>query len=171
MKAILKILTHHFLWATLIFVAHTAVADTLMGRVIAIADGDTVTVLDTSNTQFKIRLMGIDAPEEKMPFGQKSKEHLSSLVFNQQVAVEYNKRDKYGRTVGKILLKGVDVNLEQVKAGLAWHYKQYQQEQTPKDRAEYIEAEILARDNHLGLWADINPTSPWDWRHTQKEMQ
>jgi endonuclease YncB( thermonuclease family) len=112
--------------------------------------------------------MGIDAPEKKMPFGQKSKEHLSDLVFEKQVSVEYNKKDKYGRTVGKILVGGIDANLEQVKAGLAWHYKQYQKEQTPEDRAAYIHAEELARNEGRGLWVDANPTPPWEWRHNKK---
>jgi len=64
---------------------------------VAVADGDTVTVLDASNTQWKIRLMGIDAPEKKQAFGSKSKESLSALVFDKSVSVEYSKRDKYGR--------------------------------------------------------------------------
>ena len=80
-----------------------------------------MTVLDASNTQFKIRLLGIDAPEKKQAFGSKSKESLSALVFNKQVTVEYHKKDKYGRTVGKITVDGVDANLEKVKAGMAWH--------------------------------------------------
>jgi len=154
--------------ATLFFAASSSVADTVIGRVVAVADGDTVTVLDASNAQWKIRLMGIDAPEKKMAFGQKSKEHLSDLVFNKQVKVEYNKKDKYGRTVGKILVDGVDANLEQVKAGLAWHYKQYQREQSLEDRATYVLAEELARNQHLGLWVDTNPTPPWIWRHKKQ---
>lgn len=139
-------------------------ADTLQGRVVSIADGDTVTLLDASNTQWKIRLMGIDAPEKKMPFGQKSKETLSDLVFNKQVSVEYNKKDRYGRTVGKIIVNGTDANLEQVKAGMAWHYKQYQKEQSPDDRVSYAEAQVKARDQKLGLWIEPAPTPPWDWR-------
>lgn len=146
----------------------TAYASTLVGRVVGVADGDTVTVLDATNTQFKIRLMGIDAPEKKMPFGQNSKQHLSDLVFNKQVTVEYNKQDKYGRTVGRILVNSVDANLEQVKAGLAWHYKQYQREQSVGDRAAYAQAEEQARSAHLGLWADPDPTPPWDWRHERR---
>lgn len=156
------------LTAVLLF-ANISIADTLEGRVVGVADGDTVTVLDASNVQFKIRLMGIDAPEKKMPFGQRSKEHLSDLVFNKQVTVEYNKRDKYGRTVGKILVNGVDANLEQVKAGMAWHYKQYQREQSVDDRSAYAQAEDQARDSRTGLWTDSDPTPPWDWRHTQKK--
>jgi len=145
-----------------------AVADTIQGRVVSIADGDTVTVLDSANTQHKIRLMGIDAPEKKMPFGQRSKENLSDLVFNKQVSVEYSKQDRYGRTVGKILINGVDANLEQVKAGMAWHYKQYQREQSPDERVSYSDAEEQARAGRRGLWVDGEPTPPWDWRKQQK---
>lgn len=143
-------------------------AETVSGRVVGIADGDTVTVLDSSNTQWKIRLMGIDAPEKKMPFGQKSKEHLSDLVFNKQVTVDYSKRDKYGRTVGKIIIDGVDANLEQVRAGMAWHYKQYQKEQSPEERVSYADAEEQARAGRIGLWVDTDPVPPWDWRKAQK---
>ena len=98
----------------------------LNGRVVGVADGDTVTVLDASRQQHKIRLMGIDAPEKRMPYGNRSKQSLSDLIFDRQVQVEYNKKDRYGRTVGKIIVDGVDANLAQIKAGMAWHYKQYQ---------------------------------------------
>lgn len=143
-------------------------ADTLQGRVVGVADGDTVTVLDSSNSQWKIRLMGIDAPEKKQAFGSRSKESLSSLVFNKSVLVEYSKRDKYGRTVGKIIVDGVDANLGQVKAGMAWHYKKYEKEQPPDDRATYAQAEDAARASSLGLWVDAEPIPPWDWRKEQK---
>lgn len=132
--------TRIFLVAASLLLANASTADTLHGRVVDIADGDTVTVLDATNTQWKIRLMGIDAPEKNQAFGNRSKEHLSALMFNRQVQVEYNKKDKYGRTVGKILVDGVDANLEQVKTGLAWHYKQYQREQSPDDRAAYAQS-------------------------------
>jgi len=160
--------TRILLLAAFLLFVHTATANTLHGRVVGVADGDTVTVLDATNTQWKIRLMGIDAPEKKMPFGQKSKESLSALVFNKQVAVAFNKRDKYGRTVGKILVDGVDANLEQVKSGLAWHYKQYEREQSATDRTAYAQAEEQARSEHRGLWVDPDPTPPWDWRKQQK---
>lgn len=154
--------------ATLLLVANPSAADTLQGRVVGIADGDTVTVLDDSNTQWKIRLMGIDAPEKNQAFGNKSKESLSALVFNEQVTVEYSKKDKYGRTVGKIMVDGIDANLEQIKVGLAWHYKQYQNEQSVKDRLSYAQAEERARAETRGLWFDVDPTPPWDWRKQQK---
>lgn len=151
--------------------ANIACADILQGRVVGVSDGDTVTVLDASNTQFKIRLMGIDAPEKKQSFGAKSKTHLSDLVFDKQVAVEYSKQDKYGRTVGKIMVDGVDANLEQVKAGLAWHYKKYQREQSVADREAYAQAEELAKAERRGLWIESEPTPPWDWRKQRKERK
>ena len=132
------------------------------------ADGDTVTVLDSNKTQYKIRLMGIDAPEKKQAFGNKSKQSLSDLVFNKQVTVEYNKKDKYGRTVGKILVDGVDANLEQVKTGMAWHYKQYQSEQVVADRRLYALAEERARVGKMGLWVVAEHMPPWDWRRQEK---
>ncbi len=151
-----------------VFFAAQVYADMLYGRVVGVADGDTVTVLDESNTQFKIRLAGIDAPENKQAFGNKSKEYLSALVFNKQVTVEYSKKDKYGRTVGKIIISGVDANLAQIKAGMAWHYKEYQREQTVADRDLYGQAEEDARTSKVGLWNDADPVPPWDWRKQQK---
>lgn len=156
--------TRFVLIAAMLLLTNISVADTLQGRVVAIADGDTVTVLDDTNTQFKIRLMGIDAPEKKQAFGSKSKESLSGLIFNQQVTVEYFKKDRYGRTIGKIIVGNIDANLEQIKAGLAWHYKKYQKEQTLEDRSLYAQAEEQARAEKLGLWKDAEPIPPWDWR-------
>jgi len=161
--------TRFLLLVAMLLVAIPLIAGTLQGRVVAIADGDTVTVLDNTNTQWKIRLMGIDAPERKQAFGSKSKKSLSALLFNKQVTVEYSKKDKYGRTVGKIIVNGVDANLEQVKAGMAWHYKKYQNEQSVEDRFMYADAEIMARSKKLGLWFDAEPIPPWDWRKQQKE--
>lgn len=146
-----------------------AQAATIEGRVVGVADGDTVTVLDDSNTQHKIRLSGIDAPEKKQPFGMRSKQSLSDLVFDKQVAVETDKRDKYGREVGKILLTGQDVNLEQVTRGFAWHYKAYEQEQSGNDRKLYDFAEKEAKASRRGLWADVDPMPPWDFRHQGKK--
>ncbi len=144
-------------------------AEILNGRVVGVADGDTVTVLDASRQQHKIRLIGIDAPEKKMPYGNQSKQSLSDLVFDRQVQVEYNKKDRYGRTVGKIIVDGVDANLAQVKAGMAWHYKRYQREQSVADRTLYAQAEEQARASKRGLWEDADPVPPWNWRKQQKK--
>ncbi len=143
-------------------------ADVIQGKVVGVTDGDTVTVLDNSNTMHKIRLMGIDAPEKNMPFGQQSKQNLSNLIFNKQVLIEFNKKDRYGRTVGKITFNGLDINLEQVKSGMAWHYKKYQNEQVSEDRLAYANAEDEARLAKQGLWSDPSPLPPWDWRKKRK---
>jgi endonuclease YncB( thermonuclease family) len=139
-------------------------ADILTGRIVGVSDGDTVTLLDANHRQYKIRLTGIDAPEKKMPFGQRSKEHLSDLVFSKDVQVETEKLDRYGRTLGKILFDRKDINLAMVNAGLAWHYKKYQQEQSASDRLLYAHAEDQARQQRNGLWRDPSPTPPWEWR-------
>jgi len=148
--------------------AATAGTQTLSGRVVRIADGDTVTVLDATNTQHRIRLQGIDAPESHQAFGTQSKKNLSELIFDKDVSVIYDKTDQYGRLVGKILLDGKDVNLEQVKAGMAWHYKEYEREQSPEDRELYARAEEDARSARRGLWVDANPVEPGEFRRDEK---
>jgi len=148
--------------------AAPGVSQTLTGRVVRIADGDTVTVLDATNTQHRIRLQGIDAPESHQAFGTQSKKSLSDMIFDKDVTVIYDKTDQYGRLVGKILLSGKDVNLEQVKAGMAWHYKEYEREQSLEDRELYARAEDEARNARRGLWVDANPTEPGEFRRNEK---
>jgi len=145
-----------------------ALAETLSGRVVHVADGDTITVLDAGNKQHKIRLSGIDAPERKQAYGNVSKKHLADLVAGKPVTVEWSKHDKYLRIVGKVLQNGQDVCLEQIKAGMAWHYKYYVKDQPPEDRVSYAAAEDEARAAHRGLWKDANPVPPWEWRHMGK---
>jgi endonuclease YncB( thermonuclease family) len=134
------------------------------GKVINVHDGDTITVLDKDNKKTHIRLQGIDAPELKQEFGSVSQQNLSRLVMGKQVTIVWTKVDKYRRTVGTIMLDGRDINIEQVKAGLAWHFKKYEDEQKPEDRVTYAAAEREARAAKLGLWIDPNPTAPGDWR-------
>jgi endonuclease YncB( thermonuclease family) len=154
----------------LLFVCHCNAA-TIEGRVVGVADGDTVTVLDANKVQHKIRLAGIDAPEKKQPFGQRSKQSLSDLVFDKTVTVETNKRDKYKRNVGKVLVDGVDANLMQVQRGFAWHYKAYEREQSANDRMAYANAEIEARGAKRGLWANVDPVPPWEFRRINKGVK
>lgn len=139
-------------------------SETLVGTVVGLADGDTVTVLDTSKTQYRIRLAGIDAPEKRQDFGSRSRQSLSELVFQKPVRVEYTKTDRYGRIVGKVLVNNVDASLEQVKRGMAWHYKAYEREQSPVDRTLYAQSETDARRAGRGLWQDPAPMPPWDFR-------
>lgn len=155
----------------------TASDGILRGRVVALSDGDTITVLDAGNNQHKIRLTGIDAPERKQPFGSRSTEHLSALVFRKDVEVEWAKRDRYGRILGKVMVAEpgclescpmIDANLAQVAAGMAWWYRQYAKDQPPVDRHAYEAAEARSREAKLGLWRDADPVPPWKWRRTVK---
>lgn len=100
-----------------------ASADVLDGRVVGVTDGDTVTVIDAAKTEYKIRVAGIDAPEKAMPWGQKSKQAMSDRVYGRDVRVDWSKRDRYGRIVGKVIVDGKDAGLALVGEGLAWHYK------------------------------------------------
>jgi endonuclease YncB( thermonuclease family) len=150
-------------------VAAPASAETLVGKVVGVSDGDTVSVLDATKTKHKIRLAGIDAPEKSQPFGNRSKENLSDLVFGKTVTVEHSKVDRYGRLVGKILVNGIDANMAQIRAGMAWHYKEYEREQSATDRTTYAAAETAARQQRAGLWRDANQTPPWDFRRAQRE--
>jgi endonuclease YncB( thermonuclease family) len=157
-------------WAlALIFVLHGLVwAGTLEGHVIHVADGDTISVLNSKHEQIRVRIGGIDAPERRQAFSKQSMEHLSSMVRRQIVTVEWYKKDRYGRLVGTVYVKGRDVGLEQIRAGLAWHYKRYASEQTPEERTVYEIAESAARERHLGLWTDPRPLPPWEWREQQR---
>ncbi len=126
-------------------------------------DGDT-TVLDAHRQQHKIRLAGIDAPKKKQAFGQASNKHLSDLVFDHDVTLDCGKTDKYRREVCVVIVDGQDANLAQVKAGMAWWYRKYQNEQTSQQRAAYGAAEDAARAGRVGLWHDAVPMPPWEWR-------
>ncbi len=148
--------------------ACTAHAETITGRVVGVADGDTITVLDADKVQHKIRLSGIDAPERKQPFGNRSKESLSALAFDKTVNVETEKRDRYGRQIGKVLVNGRDVNLVQVERGMAWFYRQYQREQSPQRPKAVRGAEDAARAGKRGLWRDADPVAPWEIRHAKR---
>ncbi|MFO1424576.1 MAG: thermonuclease family protein [Candidatus Competibacteraceae bacterium] len=134
-------------------------ADTLTGRVVGVADGDTLTVLMEGNRPVRVRLAGIDAPEHDQPFGQRSRQSLAELTLDRPAAVTVWKTDDYGRTVGTVTVGGVDVEAEQVRRGLAWVYRHY------SDDARLLALEAEAKAARRGLWADTNPIPPWDWRH------
>jgi endonuclease YncB( thermonuclease family) len=137
----------------------------LTGAVVNIADGDTLTIIDGSNTQHRIRLAGIDAPEKKQAFGTKSRERLAEKVFRKNVRVEVIDVDRYRREVGRIYLGDRFINLEMVNDGFAWRFPQY-------DRAgEFVRAEWDARLQRCGLWADDNPTPPWEFRRAKRERR
>ena len=149
----------------LIFQLATAHGDEIKGKVVSIADGDTVTVLDTEKVQHKIRLQGIDAPEKAQAFGAKSKERLSEKIGEKEVVVKWKDKDRYGRVLGEIYLGDRHINLEMVQDGMAWHYKQY------SNSNELAEAEESARKSEKGLWADKESVPPWEYRKREREKK
>jgi endonuclease YncB( thermonuclease family) len=132
------------------------------GRVVGIADGDTLTVL-ADTTPHKIRLAEIDAPEKRQDFGERARQSLAALCFDQQAEVSKGKTDRYGRTVARVSCRGIDASLHQVLMGLAWAYTAYL-----TDPVIAI-AEQAARDSRTGLWADVEPTPPWLYRKGKRQ--
>lgn len=142
-------------------------AGQLVGQVVRIADGDTITVADGKTERFVVRLAGIDAPENDQPFGVEAKANLAALTLNKAAIVDWHKRDRYGRLVGRVTVDGIDISLAQIRAGLAWHYKDYQSEQSAADRHTYAQEESLARQSHRGLWNTPESNPPWEWRKSR----
>ena len=156
----------------LLALCNGAGAADLFGKVVGVADGDTITILDESHRQHRIRLSGIDAPERRQAYGDRAKQHLAALVADKAVHVSWDKRDRYGRIVGRVLLSVCerarcrydDAGLEQIRAGLAWHYRRYARDQPPAERVEYAAVEQQARDRREGLWREPDPVPPWAFR-------
>lgn len=143
---------------------HRALAGPVIrGRVVAVLDGDTLTVLDGSRRQYRIRLHQIDAPEKSQDYGTRSKQSLAGLVFRREVAVEVVTTDRYHRIVGTVRCAGYDVNLEQVARGMAWVYRKYGQD------PRYLDAEAAARRARVGLWAKSRPVPPWEFRKSERD--
>ena len=132
--------------------------NTLNGRVVGISDGDTLTILDSSKTQHKIRLAQIDAPESSQDFGSVSKQSLSRMCYGKEAQAKVETIDRYQRSVAIVYCDGVEANLEQVKAGLAWVYRQYASD------LRYFKAESEAKSTKVGLWSMSEPTPPWEYR-------
>jgi len=145
-----------------IFIALTllplaGLAETITGRVVAVADGDTLTVL-SDRTQIKVRLTEIDAPEKKQPFGNRSKQSLSDLCFNKTATVESSGKDRYRRVLGLVTCDGVNANAEQIRRGMAWVFDRY-----VTDKSLYA-LQDEAKAAKRGLWRDVAPVPPWEWR-------
>ena len=123
-------------------------------------------MVTTSDYPYTIRLAGIDAPEHDQAFGAQSTQHLSDLISGKTVSLDCENERSYGRLICKIILpNGEDVCLDQVKAGMAWHYKQYEDEQSPTERQAYAAAECTAMKSKIGLWSEPHPVQPQDFRH------
>jgi micrococcal nuclease len=131
------------------------------GKVTGVSDGDTITVLH-NNKQEKIRLYGIDTPETQQYYGQNAKQFLASQVFDKTVDVTTKERDRYGRTVGIISVRGVNINRLLVEYGYAWVYDRYCGESFCD---EWKQLEGKASQDKRGLWATSRAIPPWKYRH------
>ena len=130
----------------------------IVGLVVAISDGDTLTLLNEDFQQIKIRLAEIDAPEKKQPFGARSRQSLGELCHEKRAEVRIIDVDRYKRIVGRVSCSGVDANAAQVRRGMAWVYDRY-----AKDKTLY-RLQDEARSSGRGLWVDRSPVAPWEWR-------
>jgi endonuclease YncB( thermonuclease family) len=144
--------------------AAAAAAAELAGRVVAIADGDTLELLTAERTRVRVRLFAIDAPERGQPYGTAARRALSDLAHGRQALVVWAKADDFGRVVGTVFVEGADVNLRMIERGLAWHYKAYAREQSAPERQRYAAAEAAARTRRVGLWREVKPVPPWQYR-------
>lgn len=139
--------------------------DDLRGKVIGIIDGDTIDIL-YDGKPLRIRLAHIDCPEvrKKQPFGRTARQFTSDHCFGQTVSIRHHHEfDRNKRLIGEVITQqGSNLNMELVKAGLAWHFKKY------SDDKEYAVMESRARASRMGLWGEPNPTPPWDWRAPKK---
>lgn len=146
-----------------------AAAAVLHGDVIRLDDGDSLVVRGRDGERIRVRLAGIDAPERLQPWSRRSRQHLASLVLKRRVTVDWIKQDKYGRHVGKVRVGSLDAGLAQIRAGLAWHYRAYENEQTEPDRRLYRQAEATARRLRIGLWQDRDAQPPWEFRRNHPQ--
>jgi len=149
------------LLAVLAFAPDAALAD-FTGRVVKVADGDTLTVL-LDRKHVRVRLDGIDAPEWDQAYGKQSRRSLAQLCSAKEARVAERGKDRYGHTLGVVTCAAVEANSEQVRRGMAWAFKGY----VPMGSALY-ELETYARLRKIGLWADASPVAPWDWREAQQ---
>lgn len=132
---------------------------TFNAKVVGVHDGDSITVLTSSNQQIKVRLEGIDCPELKQDYGQKAKQYTSTLCFGKEVRVEETGKDRYGRTLAFIYIGNTCINKELLRAGMAWHFKKY------NSNSELNRLESAARSKKVGLWSQSSPIPPWEFRN------
>lgn len=156
----------HVIFLALMELSGSLDAEPISGRIVGVTDGDTLVLLAANRDQYKIRLSGIDAPEKRQPFGERSKTNLSALAFGQEATADCPKMDRYGRHVCTVFIRGKDVGLAQIADGMAWWYQKYSNQQTSLARADYEAAELSARTKQQGLWVDKNPIPPWGWRQS-----
>ena len=148
----------------LLLAAPPRIVEEIGGKVIGVTDGDTITVL-ADNKTIKVRLEGVDAPESNQSYGAKSKQALAELLFGKSVTVKKTGTDKYGRSLGIVIVGEVDANARMIEDGWAWHFKKY------NDVERLAKLTVDPRKARRGLWADDSPLAPWEFRARQRTPQ
>ncbi len=140
-------------------------AETFQAKVVGVTDGDTIKVLRTGNEKVKTRLAGIDCPERKQPWGNRAKQAASDLVAGQTVTIEKLTTDRYGRTIGRVYVDGLNVNRALVEGGHCWAYTRY-----VKDKVLFT-LQDEAKNSQRGLWRlpQIERVPPWEWRKARRK--
>lgn len=149
--------------AVLLATSFTSAAADFNGQVVGVIDGDTVDVLSPQLQKQRVRLISIDAPERSQPFGARSKQALSDMVYGKQVMVIDHGKDMYGRQLGEVMVGTASANKAMVHLGLAWAYRPKLQDES------YLQIENTARQAQRGLWVDTNPVAPWTYRREQRQ--
>ncbi|NMH87658.1 thermonuclease family protein [Flavivirga algicola] len=138
--------------------------DSIIGKAVAITDGDTFKLLTKDSTLIKVRLANIDCPEKKQPFSKKAKQFVVDAIFSKTVTIYVLKKDRYQRYIANVIYDdSLNLSCELVRHGLAWHYVKYSKDsilQSLEDKAKL---------NRVGLWADRNAVAPWIWRSSKKK--
>lgn len=148
-----------------------AATRSVAGRVVHVADGDTLTVASRDRERMKVRLYGVDAPEVRhketpgQRFGGEARQALRALTLGRSVRVDVVEADTHGRAVGLVYEAGVNINLAMVRGGWAWAYRRYL---AAPYASEFIDAEREARANRRGLWQQSNPSPPWEFRRRMR---
>jgi endonuclease YncB( thermonuclease family) len=156
-----------FALALCLLLPFPAFAASFQARVVSIADGDTITVLDADKRRIKIRLYGIDCPEKGQPFGTRARQATADAVMGKDVGIRPVDTDRYGRTVALVSAPGREMlNGWLVRTGMAWVYMQHCKRADICGRLRELERE--ARESKSGLWADKEPVPPWVWRKARK---
>lgn len=140
----------------------------ISGKVTKVHDGDSIHVTPAGENRVIIRLAAIDAPEVRQAHGIQSRDHLRQLILNKQVTARCNKLDKYQRQVCVVVYGDEDINLKMLKAGLAWYYERFKDEQSRRDQINYRKAAKIAKAQQLGLWHDTTAIPPWEFRALQR---
>ena len=147
----------------LTLISSAASADTLTGRVVGIADGDTLTLL-VGRQPYKIQIAAIDAPERYQAWGEQSKTHLSRLTLNRTAVANCSRLERWDHQACQVTVNGVDIGLQQIKEGMAWWVRQDTHTQSAEDQSAYESAELMAKMRRMGLWGATNPVPPWEFR-------